>query len=158
MEVTQKGKTTDRHTVTQRMLFDLAEEEAQQPDQTVLWRDVYERFRCRRATCPFGPHCLEGSDTGRTHYPLRASHLKQLILQAKAQGARARGLVPRALREQLYAEAEERMAGKADGRKVSNGNSPSVSITNVLPKPHNTPSSPSEINSSPAKPSKRIVT
>jgi hypothetical protein len=124
-----------RGSATQRMLAERAAqldaEEASGGPST--WRDVYALMRCPGAPCDLGPHCWRDPD-GKKHYPLKAHHMRSLIKHVdEGNRLESQADVPQAVRQQLYAEQQERFQRQ---HKTSTGNAgglPPITINNVLP-------------------------
>lgn len=98
-----------------------------------VWRDVYALMRCPGPPCNRGPHCWR-DPFGKKHYKLQTHHLKALIqLVEEGHVLRTHNDVPEDIREQLYAEAEQRRDRQSAGGGVSRTGLPPITITNVLP-------------------------
>ena len=98
-----------------------------------MWREVYALMRCPRPPCNRGPHCWR-YPIGKKHYKLQTHHLKALI-QRVEEGHRLNTHldVPKDIREQLYAEEDQRRDRLAAGGSMSRTNLAPITITNVLP-------------------------
>ncbi|KAM0703903.1 hypothetical protein Q7P35_008909 [Cladosporium inversicolor] len=135
VQVTASASAARGGSATQRMLAERAAqldaEEASGAPST--WRDVYLLMRCPGPPCELGPHCWRDPD-GKKHYRLKAHHMKSLIRHVQEGGQlESHADVPEIVRQQLYAEQQERLQRK---RKASNGDSnghPPITINNVLP-------------------------
>ena len=103
-----------------------------------IWKDVYSAMRCRSSSCNSKPHCWV-DPVGKKHYKLRSIHLKSLIdYVAKGHVLEGHDDVPKYVREQLYAEEEQKRQKSAS---TSAANSAPIHITNVLPATYSTPTS-----------------
>jgi hypothetical protein len=121
-----------------------AEESSGQPS---IWRDVYNLMRCPGAPCNLGPYCW-GDPDGKKRYKLNTHHLRDLIRHVeKGKELRSHSDVPEHIREQLYAEDQQRLKGHQRANSAPAANFPHINITNVLPgQPHQSP----PLGSSPA--------
>jgi hypothetical protein len=138
---------------TQHMLADRASQldaEQETSASASVWREVYALMRCPGPPCNRGPHCWR-DPFGKKHYKLQTHHLKALIqLVEEGHVLHTHNDVPENIREQLYAEEDQRRDRQAAGGSVSRANLPPITITNVLP-PHSGQSPP--IMSTPSVPS-----
>jgi hypothetical protein len=97
------------------------------------WRDVYLLMRCPGAPCSLGPYCWRDPD-GKSHYQLRTHHMKSLIRHVEEGGQlESHADVPGMVREQLYAEQQERSQRKHKTSTGDTGSLPPITINNVLP-------------------------
>jgi hypothetical protein len=126
---------------TQSMLADRASQldaEQETSASASVWRDVYALMRCPGPPCNRGPHCWR-DPLGKKHYKLQTHHLKALIqLVEEGHVLHTHDDVPEDIREQLYAEEDQRRDRQAAGRSggsMSRASLPPITITNVLP-PH----------------------
>jgi hypothetical protein len=121
---------------TQRMLADRASQldaEQQTSASPSVWREVYALMRCPGPPCNRGPHCWR-DPFGKKHYKLQTHHLKALIrLVEEGYVLHTHNDVPEDIREQLYAEEDQRRDRQATGGSMSRTNLPPITITNVLP-------------------------
>jgi hypothetical protein len=100
-----------------------------------VWREVYALMRCPGPPCNRGPHCWR-DPFGKKHYKLQTHHLKALIqLVENGHTLNTHNDVPDDIREQLYAEADQRRDRQSAGGSASKTSLPPITITNVLP-PH----------------------
>ena len=126
---------------TQSMLADRASQldaEQETSASASVWREVYALMRCPGPPCNRGPHCWR-DPLGKKHYKLQTHHLKALIqLVEEGHVLHTHDDVPEDIREQLYAEEDQRRDRQAAGRSggsMSRASLPPITITNVLP-PH----------------------
>jgi hypothetical protein len=121
---------------TQRMLADRASQldaEQETSASPSVWREVYALMRCPGPPCNRGPHCWR-DPFGKKHYKLQTHHLKALIqLVEEGHVLHTHNDVPEDIREQLYAEEDQRRDRQAAGGSMSRTNLPPITITNVLP-------------------------
>lgn len=120
---------------TQRMLAERAAqldaEEASGVSST--WRDVYQLMRCPGPPCSLGPYCWRDPD-GKRHYGLKAHHMKSLIRHVEEGGRlETQADVPDMVRQQLYAEQQERAHRKQKTPTGDGSTLPPITINNVLP-------------------------
>jgi hypothetical protein len=96
---------------TQRMLADRASQldaEQQTSASPSVWREVYALMRCPGPPCNRGPHCWR-DPFGKKHYKLQTHHLRALIqLVEEGHVLHTHNDVPEDIREQLYAEEDQR--------------------------------------------------
>jgi hypothetical protein len=104
--------------------------------QPSVWQHVYGVMRCPGPPCPHGRHCWI-DPAGKKHYRLLSHHLKDLIRHVEQGGTlQSHDDVPLTIREQLYAEEQQRQDRKSGKVVRSPGNPSSVTI-NILPgQPH----------------------
>jgi hypothetical protein len=124
-----------RGSATQRMLAErsaqLDAEEASGGPST--WRDVYALMRCPGAPCDLGPHCWRDPH-GKQHYPLKAHHMRSLIKHVdEGNSPECQADVPQMVRQQLYAEQQERTQKQHKIPTGTAGGLPPITINNVLP-------------------------
>lgn len=103
--------------------------------QPSVWQDVYNLMRCPGPPCNLGPHCWRDPH-GNKHYKLRTHQLKALIRHV-AQGGQLRSHddVPEDVRQQVYAEEQQRLERhRSASHSAPTGHAP-IHITNVLPGP-----------------------
>lgn len=98
--------------------------------QPSRWHQVYQLMRCPGPPCNLGSHCWIDA-VGKKHYKLLTHHLKELVKYAE-QGnqLRTHDDVPEAVRQQLYAEEQQkqsRRSGKS-GAVVSTPSSVTINI------------------------------
>jgi hypothetical protein len=121
---------------TQNMLADRASQldaEQETSASASVWREVYALMRCPGPPCNRGPHCWR-DHFGKKHYKLQTHHLKALIqLVEEGHVLNTHNDVPEDIREQLYAEEDQRHDRQAAGGSMSRANLPPITITNVLP-------------------------
>jgi hypothetical protein len=134
----KKGDKRGFSSTTQQMLtkratqLDAEEETSRQPS---IWRDVYNLMRCPGPPCNLGPHCWR-DPARKKHYKLKTHHLKGLIRHVEQGGQlRSHDDVPEDIRQQLYAEEQQRFERHQKATNVSSSNLPPINITNVLPGP-----------------------
>ncbi|KAJ5100797.1 hypothetical protein N7456_006849 [Penicillium angulare] len=128
----KRGKSS----VTKRMLVDRdaqldAEEASGQPS---VWREVYQMIRCPGPPCRHeGQYCWQ-EPKGKRHYKLRTHQLRSLVRYVEKGGIlETHDDVPDGLREQLYAENEDRATKQKSQTTAPLGTScPPINIT-VLP-------------------------
>jgi hypothetical protein len=90
-------------------------------------------MRCPGPLCNCGPHCWR-DPFRKKHYKLQTHHLKALIqLVEEGHVLHTHNDVPKDIREQLYAEEDQRRDRQAAGGSMSRTNLPPITITNVLP-------------------------
>ncbi|KAF1936655.1 hypothetical protein EJ02DRAFT_358659, partial [Clathrospora elynae] len=94
-------------------------------------------LRCPGPPCNLGPHCWRDS-FGKKHYKLRTHHLKALVEPLQQDHAlKSHDDVPEDIREQLYAEEQQRRERQSTRIGVPTPSLPPINITNVLPtQPH----------------------
>ncbi|KAJ5111804.1 hypothetical protein NUU61_001434 [Penicillium alfredii] len=129
----KRGKSS----VTKRMLADRdAQIDAEQVSgQHSVWREVYRVMRCPGPPCHHeGQYCWQDPE-GKRHYRLKTHHLKDLVKYVEQGGVlETHDDIPDSLREQLYAEDNQRL----EKRKKTTDSSavasmcPPINI-NVLP-------------------------
>ena len=127
----KRGKTS----VTKRMLADRdalidAEDTS---GQTSVWRDVYQKMRCPGPPCRHeGLYCWQDPE-GKKHYKLRTHQLRSLVKYVEQGGVlETHDDIPDSLREQLYAEENERSSRQRSHHAPSGPLCPPINIT-VLP-------------------------
>jgi hypothetical protein len=133
---TRKGDKRSFTSATQQMLgeramqIDAEEESSGQPS---IWRDVYSLMHCPGPPCYLGPHCWR-DPIGKRHYKLKTHHFKSLIRHLEHGGQlRTHDDVPEDIREQIYAEDQQRLERHQKVTNVPSSNLPPINITNVLP-------------------------
>jgi hypothetical protein len=98
-----------------------------------IWRDVYNLMRCPGPPCPSETHCWQDT-VGKKHYPLMNHHIESLVKRVrKGLVLQTHNDVPEDIRQQLYAEEQQRLDRK---RKVTTAPPPGISpitTNNVLP-------------------------
>lgn len=83
--------------------------------------------------CDRGPHCWIDPD-GKKHYRMRAPHFRSLIEYVTKGGIlETHDDLPSEVRNQLYAEDQQRQDRKAKDIVSSPMGIPPINITNVLP-------------------------
>ncbi|KAG4427671.1 hypothetical protein IFR05_016848 [Cadophora sp. M221] len=117
------------------MQLDAEEESSGQPS---VWPDTYEIMRCPEKSCNLGPHCWR-DPVSKKHYKLRTCHLRSLVEHVEqGHGLQTQEDVPEYIRQQLYAEDQQRIERRQ--KPTSAANFPPITITNVLPpQPHQAP-------------------
>jgi hypothetical protein len=120
---------------TQRMLAERAsqlEAEQEASGSPSAWEEVYALLRCPGPPCNLGPHCWR-DPFGKKHYKLRTHHLKALVeMVQQGHTLKSHDDVPEDVREQLYAEEQQRKE-RQPTKNVSTPGFPPINITNVLP-------------------------
>ena len=117
------------------MQIDAEEESSGQPS---IWRHVYNLMRCPGPPCHLGPHCWR-DPYGKRHYKLKSHQLKSLIKHVEEGGQlRTHDDVPEDIREQIYAEDQQRLERRRKAPNLPSSNLPPINITNVLPESHRT--------------------
>jgi hypothetical protein len=127
-----KSSTTKKRLVERDARIDAEQSSGQYP----VWRDVYRVMRCPGPPCRHeGQYCWQDPD-GKKHYRLKTHHLKALIKYVEQGGdLETHDDIPDSVREQLYAEENQRL----ERRKKSSDNStigsmcPPININNFLP-------------------------
>jgi hypothetical protein len=117
--------------------------------QPSIWQNVYNLMRCPGPPCNLGPHCWR-DPYGKKHYKLNTHQLKALIRHA-AQGGRLQSHddVPENVRQQLYAEEQQRLERHhRASHSATTGHAP-IHITNVLPGPSLSSSGSAEVQVKP---------
>ena len=134
----RKGDKRSFTSATQQMLgeramqIDAEEETSGQPS---IWREVYNLMRCPLPSCHLGPHCWR-DPIGKRHYKLKTHQLKSLIRHVEQGGQlRTHDDVPEDIRQQIYAEDQQRLERHQKATSIPSSNLPPISITNVLPGP-----------------------
>ncbi|KAF1961000.1 hypothetical protein CC80DRAFT_359890, partial [Byssothecium circinans] len=90
-------------------------------------------MRCPGSPCNRGPHCWR-DPFGKKHFKLQTHHLKALVqLVEEGYILNTHNDVPEDIREQLYAEEEQRRDRQSAGSSMSRTSLPPITITNVLP-------------------------
>ncbi|KAI9778682.1 MAG: hypothetical protein M1839_007913 [Geoglossum umbratile] len=138
----RRGDKRGISSTTQQMLTERATQldaEEESSGQPSIWQDVYSLMRCPGPPCHLGPHCWR-DPVGKKHYKLKTHQLKGLIRHVE-QGGRLRTHddVPEDIRQQLYAEEQQRLERQQKTTNVSSSNIPPINITNVLPGPSHQP-------------------
>ncbi|CAG8254824.1 unnamed protein product [Penicillium salamii] len=129
----KRGKSS----VTTRMLADRdAQIDAEQVSgQHSVWRDVYRVMRCPGPPCRHeGQYCWQDPE-GKRHHRLKTHHLKALVKYVEQGGVlETHADIPDSVREQLYAEDNQRLDKKKKAAENSTMGSmcPPINIT-VLP-------------------------
>ncbi|ODM21121.1 hypothetical protein SI65_04174 [Aspergillus cristatus] len=105
--------------------------------QPSVWRDVYKTMRCPGPPCRHeGQYCWQ-DPVGKKHYKLRTHHLKSLVKFVERGGTiETHDDVPGDVRQQLYAEEEQRLEKpKKNPHHPMNGSMcpPVINNINVLP-------------------------
>jgi hypothetical protein len=121
---------------TQQMLGERAiqiDAEEETSGQQSIWRDVYSLMRCPGPPCHLGPHCWR-DPIGKRHYKLKTHQLKSLIRHVEQGGQlRTHDDVPEDIRQQIYAEEQQRLERHQKVTNIPSSNLPPINITNVLP-------------------------
>jgi hypothetical protein len=126
----QKGGSATQQMLVERASQIEAEEECS--SQPSIWKEVYALMKCPGSPCSLGPYCWRDS-FGKKHYKLRTHQLKELIKYVE-QGniLRSHEDVPENIREQLYAEDQQKLERQSKFNYATPG-FPPINITNVLP-------------------------
>ena len=133
----KRGASSTTNMMLDERAAQLDAEEASTGEPSI-WKDVYSAMRCRSSSCNSKPHCWV-DPVGKKHYKLRSIHLKSLIeYVARGHVLEGHDDVPKYVREQLYAEEEQKRQKSAS---TSAANSAPIHITNVLPATYSTPTS-----------------
>jgi len=113
---------------------DAEQEDGSQPS---VWKEVYALVQCPGSPCNLGPYCWR-DPFGKKHYKLRTQHLK-LLVQFVEQGGilQSHNDVPNNIREQLFAEEQERLERRPQQLVSCPTPFPPINITNVLPSSSN---------------------
>ncbi|KAE8159231.1 hypothetical protein BDV40DRAFT_273702 [Aspergillus tamarii] len=115
--------------------------------QPSAWRDVYRVMRCPGAPCRLDSQYCWQDPSGKKHYKLRTHHLRKLVRYVEKEGGviETHDDVPDTIREQLYAEEQQRLERrqKAPGHPATASTAP-INI-NILPAQ---PSQPVTVTSS----------
>ena len=123
---------------TQRMLAERESQldaEQQTSAQPSVWREVCSLMRCPGPPCNLGSYCWIDSE-GKRHYGLKTHHFRNFVRYVEKGGVlQTHDDVPDDVREQLYAEEQQRHDRKSGCTAMSPANIPPISITNVLPGP-----------------------
>jgi hypothetical protein len=142
LPASRKGDKRGFSSATQQMLTERATQldaEGETSRQPSIWRDVYNLMRCPGPPCHLGPHCWR-DPVGKKHYKLKTHQLKGLIRHVEQGGQlRSHDDVPEDIRQQLYAEEQQRLERHQKATTVSSANLPPINITNVLPGPTHQP-------------------
>tara|TARA_R110002003_G_scaffold3054_1_gene24790 strand:- start:2337 stop:3023 length:687 start_codon:yes stop_codon:yes gene_type:complete len=121
---------------TQRMLADRTsqlEAEQETSGSPSAWQEVYALLRCPGPPCNLGPHCWR-DPFGKKHHKLRTHHLKALVeLVQQGHTLKSHDDVPEDIRDQLYAEEQQRRERQSTTTSVPTPGLPPFNITNVLP-------------------------
>jgi hypothetical protein len=98
-----------------------------------VWQEVYALLRCFGSLCNLGPHCWR-DPFGKKYYKLRTHHLKALVeFVQQGHALKSYDNVPEDVREQLYAEEQQRRERQSTRIGVPTPSLPPINITNVLP-------------------------
>lgn len=125
------SKSVTKHMLTERDLR--LDAESTTFGQRSIWQHVYGVMRCPGPPCPHGRHCWI-DPAGKKHYRLLSHHLKDLIRHVERGGTlQTHDDVPLSIREQLYAEEQQKLNRKSGKLVRSPGNPSSVTI-NILPR------------------------
>ncbi|EKV11632.1 Short chain dehydrogenase/reductase family protein [Penicillium digitatum PHI26] len=122
-KVDKRGKSS----VTKRMLGvrDAEIDVEQASGQQSIWRDVYRIMRCPGPLCRHEGHYSGQDPDGKKHYKLRSNHLKSLVKYVQQGGVmETHDDIPESLREQLYAEENQRLE-----RQKKSSNNPASGLT-----------------------------
>lgn len=144
----KRGKSS----VTKRMLADRdaqldAEDASGQPS---VWREVYQMMRCPGPPCRHdGQYCWK-DPVDKRHYKLRTHQLRSLVKFVEEGGTLgSHNDIPDSLREQLYAEDNERTTRQKNHANAGPGSMcPPINIT-VLPNQVSQPAGVTDPNHSP---------
>ncbi|KAK5309506.1 hypothetical protein LTR93_012213 [Exophiala xenobiotica] len=145
--VNNSGRRGDKRgatSTTQRMLAERdlrLQAEHATSGQPAIWQHVYSLMRCPGPPCHLGPHCWI-DPAGKKHYRLLSHHLRDLIRYVE-QGHQLQSQddVPLAVRQQLYAEEQQRRDRKSSKVTETPAGTSSVTI-NILPGHSHQPSAP----------------
>jgi len=111
-------------------------DEEQVSGQHSVWRDVYRIMRCPGPPCRHeGQYCWQDPE-GKRHHRLKTHHLKALIKYVEQSGVlKTHDDVPDSVREQLYAEENQRVDKnkKAANNSAIGSMCPPININNFLP-------------------------
>lgn len=130
------GSATQQMLAERASQLDAEEEVCGQPP---AWRDVYSLMRCPGPPCHLGPHCWR-DPVGKKHYKLKTHQLRALINYVQQGGQlQTHDDVPEDIREQLYAEEQQRLGRHQKTTLSSSTSVPHINITNVLPEPSHQP-------------------
>jgi hypothetical protein len=101
--------------------------------QPSAWRDVYRIMRCPGSPCRLDSQYCWQDPVGEKHYKLRTHHLRKLVRFVEKEGGiiETHDDVPESVREQLYAEEQQRLEKRPKAPEHPAGTFP-ISI-NVLP-------------------------
>jgi hypothetical protein len=92
-------------------------------------------MRCPGPPCHLGPHCWR-DPVGKRHYRLKTHQLKSLIRHVEQGGQlRTHDDVPEDIRQQIYAEDQQRLERHQKATNIPSSSLPPINITNVLPGP-----------------------
>lgn len=96
----------------------------------MIWRDVYRVMRCPGRPCQIdGQYCWQ-DPIGKKHYKLKTHHLGSLIKFVERGGTLAtHDDIPDDLRQELYAEEEQRLEKQKKGSPQSTCPSINISLT-----------------------------
>lgn len=127
-----KSSTTKRRLAERDARIDAEQSSGQYP----VWRDVYRVMRCPGPPCRHeGQYCWQNPE-GKKHYRLKTHHLKALIKYVEQGGdLETHDDVPESVREQLYAEENQRLEKRKKGSDSSTIGAicPPININNFLP-------------------------
>lgn len=105
----KRGQTS----VTRRILHvRYAEIDAEQVSgQPSTWRDMYRVMRCPGSLCRLESQYYWNNPVGKKHYRLRTHYLRKLVRYVEQKGGviECHDDVPDNIREQLYAEEQQRL-------------------------------------------------
>lgn len=132
---TKRGTKRGFASTSERMLaqrdMHLAAEEGSS-GQPSICQQVYATFRCPGPPCHVGPYCWQDKDT-KKRYRLKTHHFKALIEHVEQGGTLLdHDDVPSSLREQLFAEDQQRLE-EQQRKATSRASCPPISITNIMP-------------------------
>ncbi|OQE62923.1 hypothetical protein PENNAL_c0256G06018 [Penicillium nalgiovense] len=127
-----KSSTSKRRLADRDARIDAEQSSGQYP----VWRDVYRVMRCPGPPCRHeGQYCWQDPE-GKKHYRLKTHHMKALIKYVEQGGdLETHDDIPDSVREQLYAEENQRFEKK---KKCSDNSTigsicPPININNFLP-------------------------
>ncbi|KXJ84980.1 hypothetical protein Micbo1qcDRAFT_169776, partial [Microdochium bolleyi] len=128
---TKRGfASTSERMLAQRDMHLTAEEGSS--GQPSICQQVYATFRCPGPPCHVGPYCWQDKDT-KKRYRLKTHHFKALIEHVEQGGTLLdHDDVPSSLREQLFAEDQQRLE-EQQRKATSRASCPPISITNIMP-------------------------
>ena len=119
--------TTDRMLAVRELRLNAEHTTSGKPSD---WQRVYSVMRCPGPPCDLGPHCWV-DPTGKKHYKLRSHHLTGLVRYVESgNDLRSQDDVPLTIRQQLYAEEQQRLDRKSNKTTLTDGSSINI---NILP-------------------------
>lgn len=92
------------------------------------WQKVYSLMRCPGPPCDLGPHCWV-DPAGKKHYKLRSHHLTDLVRYVERGNVlQSQDDVPDTIRQQLYAEEQQRLDRKSNKTTLTDSSSININI------------------------------